>query len=55
MPTIFNPIKKFRVIKEVEKGIKQKCEIGKEYGILPNLLLNNLKKKENYAKLEPGR
>lgn len=38
--------KKVEVLREVEKGIKKKNVIAKEYGILPNTLSTYIKNKE---------
>lgn len=38
--------KKVDAIREVERGIKKKCDIAKEYGILPNTLSTYLKNKQ---------
>lgn len=46
---------KIAVIREVEKGVKKKCIIAKEYGIAPNTLSTFLKNKEKILKSNRNR
>ena len=46
---------KIAVIREVEKGLKKKCIIAKEYGIAPNTLSTFLKNKDKILKCNLNR